>query len=393
MLWAKGLPLDLAPMLATPLNTSASSTKLRADLKGPFFVSPKLDGIRCICTHNGMFTRRGHRIYGLDHVRTALKPLFQKDKSLVLDGELYSDRLAKEPGGFESLLSVITRLRRKQENSGGDSNSNTSDVQAATTASVLNVANSGLAFHIFDVMRTRNAPKRGTAGGKHRICPMRGGARGFNSNGDQLVIPGRTPFVFRKLALYNLQNSLPNSDAVKFVPHLPASDVAKARQHLRSFLALGYEGAVMRTFENKYEVGVRSKSMIKLVPWHDTEFRVLRFRLGAAGRQLVKASSSPESRAATVSKRGAAKKRPAAAKGGTQDVIRSVECISTNGTLFSAHVGVNAATARMWLEKTSNGEDVAGVYATVRYPRMTGRGIPRFGVVKALRGKSGQWFL
>src|SRR3546814_5944064 len=59
----------------------------------PGFAQPKLDGVRCIATKDGLFSRQGKPITSCPHISTALTPLFEPTTSLELDGELYNHDL------------------------------------------------------------------------------------------------------------------------------------------------------------------------------------------------------------------------------------------------------------------------------------------------------------
>lgn len=53
------------------------------------FSQPKLDGVRCIATSHGLYTRTGRRIRSCPHIERSLAPLFVADPAAALDGELY----------------------------------------------------------------------------------------------------------------------------------------------------------------------------------------------------------------------------------------------------------------------------------------------------------------
>lgn len=76
-------------------------------------MQPKLDGMRCIATATGLWSREGKPIYGAPHVFEALKPLFEKDASLILDGELYNHELKDD---FNKIVSCA----KKQKPSAAD---------------------------------------------------------------------------------------------------------------------------------------------------------------------------------------------------------------------------------------------------------------------------------
>jgi hypothetical protein len=343
------------PMLASPITVTASSSQQKKNLPpGPYYVSPKLDGVRCIINRDGIFTRRRQRLHGLEGIKAAVAPAFAEDRTLVLDGELYTTHGA---GAFEGLISAVTALRNAPD--------------SAKSRRLPKAVSQKISFHCFDVIRMNANTKA------PQLCNMRGGAKGSVSNGPPVVLPEKTPFYARLRALAHLKRQLQSTDQgspkVKFVPHLPAKRVADARQHTKTFLSAGFEGSVLRCFDSVYETGKRSKKMIKIVPWIDSEFRVLRFIKGVS---------------ATAAKQKGKDGRAQQAK-----LINSVELMTADGVIFRAHVGVPASVAKQWLAMAKSSDKLTGVFATVRYPRVTSRGVPRFGVVKAIRGKSKRWFL
>jgi DNA ligase-1 len=74
----------------------------------PCYTSPKLDGIRCICNKDGMWSRNGKPIYGAPHIRKQLQPLFDNYPDLVLDGELYAHDLKED---FNRICSIIKKKK------------------------------------------------------------------------------------------------------------------------------------------------------------------------------------------------------------------------------------------------------------------------------------------
>ena len=52
----------------------------------PLYSQPKLDGIRCIVTKDGMFSRNGKEIISAPHIRKALYKFFKHDPDTILDG-------------------------------------------------------------------------------------------------------------------------------------------------------------------------------------------------------------------------------------------------------------------------------------------------------------------
>ena len=80
--------------------------KFEADKFTPGFAQPKLDGVRCIATKDGMFSREGKPIPGAPHIHEALACLFEIDPSLVLDGELYNHEFKDD---FNAIISMVKK--------------------------------------------------------------------------------------------------------------------------------------------------------------------------------------------------------------------------------------------------------------------------------------------
>lgn len=69
----------------------------------PVDVQPKLDGVRCVATKGGLWTRTGKRIVVAAHIEYALAGLFADHPDAVLDGELV------HPEGCQSTVSALMR--------------------------------------------------------------------------------------------------------------------------------------------------------------------------------------------------------------------------------------------------------------------------------------------
>lgn len=72
----------------------------------PVWSQPKLDGIRCICTKDGMFSRQGKKFVSAPHIQEGLKDFFKKHPDVILDGELYCDKLAND---FNKICSLVKK--------------------------------------------------------------------------------------------------------------------------------------------------------------------------------------------------------------------------------------------------------------------------------------------
>lgn len=77
-------------------------------IKYPVLVQPKLDGIRCIVKADGMWSRNGKKIVSAPHIYESLKPLFETNPDLILDGELYADKFAND---FNAICSLVKKTK------------------------------------------------------------------------------------------------------------------------------------------------------------------------------------------------------------------------------------------------------------------------------------------
>ena len=69
---------------------------------------PKLDGIRCIATKNGLFTRAGKAITTCNHIVEDLKDFFESEPEVKLDGELYNHELKAD---FNKITSLVRKVK------------------------------------------------------------------------------------------------------------------------------------------------------------------------------------------------------------------------------------------------------------------------------------------
>jgi len=90
------------PMLASKWEDSKDK------ISYPIFSQPKLDGIRCIVTKDGMFSRNGKPIISAPHIRESLSEVFDVYPELILDGELYADKFAND---FNKIVSLVKKTK------------------------------------------------------------------------------------------------------------------------------------------------------------------------------------------------------------------------------------------------------------------------------------------
>lgn len=77
--------------------------------QGEWLLQTKYNGMRCVATKDGLFTRKGEKYVSCPHIEEALRPFFKAHPEAVLDGELFNDK-------FRQSLNEISKLVRKTVN-------------------------------------------------------------------------------------------------------------------------------------------------------------------------------------------------------------------------------------------------------------------------------------
>ena len=92
----------IKPMLAYKVD------KKPVDWSEKVFMQPKLDGVRCIFTKDGAYSRTGKEFKNLAHIKYDLTDYFRKHPNSVLDGELYNHALKDD---FEKIISLVRKQK------------------------------------------------------------------------------------------------------------------------------------------------------------------------------------------------------------------------------------------------------------------------------------------
>ena len=100
------------PMLAYP----ASDKPI--DYTKQVYIQPKLDGVRCLIQYERRtqpredvvvaYSRTGKELKNIQHILSELKPFFQANPNVILDGELYNHDLKDD---FETIISLVRRQK------------------------------------------------------------------------------------------------------------------------------------------------------------------------------------------------------------------------------------------------------------------------------------------
>ena len=98
------------PMLAYPVSDKP------IDYQSPTFIQPKLDGVRCLiqCDNSEItaYSRTGKEWKNIKHILFNLRPFFQLNPTVVLDGELYNHELKDD---FEKIISCVRKTKPTDE--------------------------------------------------------------------------------------------------------------------------------------------------------------------------------------------------------------------------------------------------------------------------------------
>ncbi len=96
----------IKPMLAHKLNES------RIDWAKPVYMQPKLDGVRCVFTKDGAYSRTGKEFMNVEHIKDSLKEYFKQHPNVILDGELYNHDLKHD---FEKIISLVRKQKPTEQ--------------------------------------------------------------------------------------------------------------------------------------------------------------------------------------------------------------------------------------------------------------------------------------
>lgn len=205
----------MKPMLAHKFDES------RVDWSKPVYIQAKLDGVRCLFTKDGAYSRTGKKFMNLRHIEMALKPFFNNSPHIVLDGELYNHKLKHD---FEKIISLV----RKQKPTEDDRRNAQHLVQ----------------FHVYDYVDGN-----------------------YNSY---------------KTRMQNLVTSDIYDAQIKYVPAQLVDSYNYARDIHANFLNRGYEGSIIR-LDGVYKHG-RSYDLMKFKDFSDTEATIIGYELGKGKR-------------------------------------------------------------------------------------------------------------
>jgi len=201
----------IKPMLAQKVNTKP------IDWTNKVFVQPKLDGVRCIFTKDGAYSRNHKQFKNVNHLQDDLQDFFKKYPNITLDGELYNHDLKDD---FEKIISLV----RKQKPTDEDRSEASNLVQ----------------YHVYDVITELNPTYQ---------------------------------------TRYNmLANTLPIAKSMTLIKNTVVESLEEAKMLHAVHLAQGYEGSMLRL--NAFYEQKRSYNLQKFKDFVDTEATIVGYEAG-----------------------------------------------------------------------------------------------------------------
>lgn len=194
----------------------------------PAYIQPKLDGVRCLFTKDGAFSRAGNQFMNVEHIEYDLKPVFNKYPNLILDGELYNHGLKDD---FEKIISLVKKKKPTKDDR----------IEAAQQVQ----------YHMYDVASFPNATYTWRWGFINRLTD----SSMVRTSNCLVITETKVALDFDEAALLHQKN-----------------------------LKLGYEGSIYRTLDGYYK-GTRSWDLMKFKDFHDDEAVIVGYEIGKGKRQ------------------------------------------------------------------------------------------------------------
>lgn len=212
-----------SPQLAKSWEDYENNTDLTSGL---WCMSPKLDGVRAIIRDSGAFSRNGKEFKSFPHIRELLDPIFQQNKDIVIDGEIYQHAFKHN---FNKIISLAKKTKPNQDD--------------------INESAKLLEFWIFDVTTLK---------------------------------PDNTQFATRLKNIEKIISSV-NDSRIKMVEHIPVSSKDHIKEYLSECLGEGFEGLMLKNLSARYQCK-RTKDILKYKIFQSDEFRILDIVEGVGNR-------------------------------------------------------------------------------------------------------------
>jgi len=106
--WDDIKDIDKVKFFAPMLAEKYLERKDDIDWKQGVFVSPKMDGLRCVINRDGCSSRKGKQFVSFPHIPKQLQAIFKDNRHLVLDGEVYTHTFANN---FNKIISLAKKTK------------------------------------------------------------------------------------------------------------------------------------------------------------------------------------------------------------------------------------------------------------------------------------------
>jgi len=192
----------------------------------PVYSQPKLDGLRCVITREGTFSRQWKPFVTLDYVQDVLRAVFDQNPGLLaFDGEMYSHELKDR---FEEIVSIVK--------------------QPKATAEDLEKCKNNIQYHVYDAVFEE--------------------AHSFSARINAVTMLLReldSPYI-----------KLVETDRIRNQDDLDAM--------YQQYMQEGYEGQMIRTPLSLYQHN-RTKDLLKRKDFHDAEYEIIGYKEGKGSRE------------------------------------------------------------------------------------------------------------
>jgi len=192
------------------------------------YIQPKLDGIRCIFTKDGAYSRANNQFMNLEHLELKLKMFFKNNPDAILDGELYNHKLKND---FEKIVSLVRKQKPTQKDR----------VEAQTMTQ----------YHIYDLIPAKPSMNK--------------------------VYKERYKILTKEFKKKKYDRM------IELVKTYTIADYDEAVTYQKSFLKQGYEGAILR--KNGLYKQKRAWELQKMKDFHDTEATIIGYEVGKGKRK------------------------------------------------------------------------------------------------------------
>ncbi len=210
----------IKPMLAVKVDRN------KIDFKQKIYMQPKLDGVRCLFTKDGAYSRTGKEFKNVKHIADSLKPFFKQKPDVILDGELYNHELKDD---FEKIISLVRKQKPTKEHKAE--------------------AKKLIQYHVYDYTSAK---------------------------------PQLNKVMYDK-RLDNLSCSNIYNDFIKYTLTVKIKSYAEAKKQHQTFLSQEYEGSMLRI--NAFYKQKRSNYLMKFKDFYDTEATIIGYEAGKGKRQ------------------------------------------------------------------------------------------------------------